>query len=51
MKFSRKVKCVDKLLVRGLLLSLFGGIIFLLSSCITRKSLAVLSVTLLFVIY
>lgn len=51
MKFSRNMKCVDKLLVYGLLLFLFGGIIFLLSNDITRKSLAVLSVLLLFIIY
>lgn len=34
MKFSRNLKCVDKLLVYGLLLFLFGGILFLLSKCI-----------------
>jgi len=55
-KFSRNMKC-DKLLVYCLLLVFCGGLAFLLSNhnmrklLLTGKSLTVLSVMLLFIIY
>lgn len=56
MKFSGNMKRVDKLLVYCLLLFFCGGIIFLSNHnirelLVTGKSLAVLSVILLFIIY